>query len=86
MLPVGCDWWDDGDEVHPVVEKLATRQCAPVLAVQHWYHFLSSSLPVCAGASTSPESHWPTLPFPATHASSHTPYRFTGVGRLRVIT
>ena len=33
MLPVGCDWRVDGDEVHPVVEKLAMRQRAPVLVV-----------------------------------------------------
>lgn len=85
MLPVGYDLRVDGDEVHHVVEKLVTRQRSPGLVVQHWYHFLSSRLPVRAGASTSPESHQPALRIPATHATSHAPYRFTGVGRLRAI-
>ncbi len=78
MLPVGCDLRVDGDEVHPVVEKLVTRQRSPGLVVQHWYHFLSSRLPVRAGASTSPESHQPALRIPATHATSHALYRLTG--------
>lgn len=84
MLPVGCDLRADGDEVYPVVEKLVTGQRSPGLVVQHWYHFLSSRLPVCAGASTSPESHQPALRIPATHATSHALYRLTG-GRLRAI-